>query len=142
MPLPRSLGNAGMALATVVLFPVKRITSPGATPVRLISAGSRRARPRPTSFGRASVALRIRSQGTALLAVSCCVIATSLHRAAGLIQAFALQHHAVGQISQVEAQGEIFVPQTEMILELVHALLQPEQCKSQSLDLVIGQVAA
>ena len=29
-----------------------------------------------------------------------------------------------------------------MILEFLHALLQPQRCKSQALDLVVGQVPA
>src|SRR5262245_27952881 len=160
MPLPRSSGNAGIALATVSLFPISRMTSPGAMPVRLMSAGSRRARPRPTSFARASVALRIRSPGAvALTASPYCAIAASLRRpsrlgglpdlaasgvALGLcsIGAFVLPHRDVSQIPQLEPQREILVLQAKMGLEFVHALLQPEQRQSQALDVIIRQVAA
>src|SRR5262245_5789177 len=142
MPFPRSLGNAGIALATVVFFPISRMTSPAAMPVSVMSLGSMRARPRPTSLGRASVAFRIRSPATASFTASRCVITASLPHAVCSIETFAFLHRDIGQVSQLESQGEILVLQTKMILELLHALLQPQQCKCQALDLVVRQVPA
>src|SRR3981189_2851078 len=101
-----------------------------------------RARPRPTSLGRASVAFRIRSPATPSFTASCGVIPASLPSGCGSIETFAFRHRDIGQVSQGESQGEILVLQTKMILEFVHALLQPQQCKSQALDLVVGQVPA
>src|SRR5262245_47320023 len=155
---PRSLGNAGIALATVALLPVSRMISPGAMPVRLMSAGSRRARPRLTSFARASVALRTRSQATtvSVTAPLSSVITASLRRLCdsancralaayrGCVMsvlnrgAFALPRRGVEQIPQVEPQGGILVLQTKMGLEFVHTLLQPQQRQSQALDVVFS----